>query len=33
MITEALKNDLTFIIDPSYNDYCMRVKLIECLPV
>lgn len=30
MVTEALKKDLTFIIDPSYNDYCMKVKLIEC---
>ncbi|CAK70952.1 unnamed protein product (macronuclear) [Paramecium tetraurelia] len=33
MITEALKKNLTFIIDPQYNDCCMRVKLIECVPV
>lgn len=33
MITEVLKKNLTFIIDPQYNDYCMRVKLIECVPV
>ncbi|CAD8212275.1 unnamed protein product [Paramecium octaurelia] len=33
MITEVLKKNLTFIIDPQYNGCCMRVRLVECVPV
>lgn len=33
MVTEALQKDLCFIIDPEYKNYCMRVKLMECVPI
>lgn len=33
MVTEALQNDLSFIIDPEHNNYCMKVKLVECVPI
>lgn len=33
MINEALNKELTFLIDPEYNDFCMKVKLVECIPI
>jgi len=33
MVTEVLQKDLCFIIDPEYQNYCMKMKLIECVPI